>query len=89
MDLTFELTNGKYVANFVAESGFDIHIEKPNGLIYFYQTSVQGTNKAEIKNLKFSYYDKVIDTHCSSPTYPKYIEIRCDVNPTMAVVNFE
>lgn len=87
MELTFTYDSTMYVAEFQASSDFNLHIEKGEGSVVLYQTTVEGSKYDVVKTIA-EYYDKVIDIDFVGTVYPKYIKVESSVLPTMAEVTF-
>ena len=89
MDLNFELSGNKWIAEFEANADFNLHIERqPVGDIYLYQKTA-GSQYDIVK--EFGYYrggDAILDLDFVALVYPKWIKIECDSKPTTAIVTF-
>ena len=87
--LTFLNQGGAYVAEFVATTNFNLHIEKTDGGgLFFYQKSIYDGNYAPIKGIEFGKHDYCLDEDFSGVVYPKYIKIVSNTMPEVAVVTF-
>lgn len=87
MELKFNSNGGAFIAEFVATSDFNLHIEKPSGAIYVFVKSVEN-GKYDSANLHIPAGDSVIDYDFIASVYPKYIMVKSEVEPTLAVVTF-
>lgn len=87
MELNFTKQDDYYVANFEANSNFNLHLEH-NGVFEVYQSSVEGAKPAIVKDLFEHRYDKIVDTAVLVPIPPIYVRIVCNTLPSQAVVNF-
>lgn len=88
MNLTFNKVGNEYVAEFEATGDFNLHIEKDNGYLSVYQSSVAGDNYDGVKGVRMEDLDRVLDIDFTALVYPKYIRIVAGVEPTVAVVTF-
>lgn len=88
MDLEFTQQEDLFVADFAAESDFNLHIEQAEkGFVDMYQSGVQDGRYDLVKSLSH-YHGSVLDCDCTALLYPKYIRIVLRAMPTKAVVTF-
>lgn len=88
MELNFEKNElGKYVAEFTAESDFNLHMESgvPISAV-IYQKSVADGSYAVAANLNGA--GLVVDTDITALVYPKYIKISSDYAVSNCHVTF-
>lgn len=85
MELNFEKNGDMFVAEFVATSDFNLHIEKPTGAIYLFVKSV-GNGKYDSVNVNIPAGDSVIDYDFIASVYPKYLKVVSEVEPSYAEV---
>lgn len=95
MELVFkrseQVLSGKpaYEVEFEASSDFSIHIERPEGGRFLvYQKSVANGKYSLVDGVGYQDYKDVIDIDFVGAVYPKWIKVVSEVEPTMAVVNF-
>lgn len=86
MELTFVKKGEWYEADFTADKDFNLHIEKANGPLNMYQTTVQGGQYEDVRGLNFGLDNTVVDIDFTALVYPKYIRVVSKVMPTLAVV---
>lgn len=86
MTLEFIQVGNKFVAEFKTEADFNLHVEKENGELSVWQTTVEGGKYDVVKTA--APLDKVVDIDFVGVIYPKYIKVTCASLPTMAVVTF-
>jgi hypothetical protein len=95
MELIFkessQVLSGKpvYEVEFEASSDFSIHIERPEGGRFLvYQKSVADGKYDIVDGIGYKDHKDVIDIDFVGAVYPKWIKVVSEVEPTMAVVNF-
>ena len=95
MELIFkessQVLSGKpaYEVEFEASSDFSIHIERPEGGRFLvYQKSVANGKYSLVDGVGYQDYKDVFDIDFVGAVYPKWIKVVSEVEPTMAVVNF-
>lgn len=89
MKIDFIKVGNKYEATFQAESDFNVHIEKEEkSSINFYQKSIAGGQYDSINMPNINHLDNIFDCDFVAVVYPKWIKIVCEVEPTVAEVNF-
>lgn len=88
MDLTFAKNGEWYVADFTADSDFNLHIEKAGGTCYLQQSSVSGGKHAAVRGAAWGRDVDVIDEGVAALVYPMYIRVKTSELPTLAVVTF-
>lgn len=88
MDLNFQKVGSFYVADFTAESDFNVHIEKENGDIFLMQSTIANGEYDYVHNANFNRADSVIDVDFTALVYPKHIRVKSRVLPTKATVTF-
>lgn len=86
MELTFVKKGEWYEADFTADKDFNLHIEKANGSLSMYQTTVQGGQYEDVRGLNFGLDNTVVDIDFTALVFPKYIRVVSKVMPTLAVV---
>lgn len=86
--LTFKKENNFYVCEFIANSDFNLHIEKNDSEIKMYVKTVETANYDRIRDLNILENDNVVDLDFVGSIFPKYIKIESKANPTLAVVTF-
>lgn len=88
MELTFEKTGSKFVAEFEVTGDFNLHVEKPYGKMYMSQRTAGGRyDRIDAFNGNYNFSDNsVIDYDFTALVYPKFIKIESEVEPTVAVV---
>ena len=86
MELTFVKKGEWYEPDFTADKDFNLHIEKANGPLNMYQTTVQGGQYEDVRGLNFGLDNTVVDIDFTALVYPKYIRVVSKVMPTLAVV---
>lgn len=86
MELTFVKKGEWYEADFTADKDFNLHIEKANGPLSMYQTTVQGGQYEDVRGLNFGLDNTVVDIDFTALVFPKYIRVVSKVMPTLAVV---
>ena len=88
MELKFNSNGGAFIAEFVATSDFNLHIEGVNeSEIVIYQRGSESGQYAFVRGAKpYPSYGKVYDFDFVGAVYPKYIMVKSEVEPTLAVV---
>lgn len=87
MEITFELIDGLYTAEFEVKSNCNIHVEREGkGPFFILQ---RGTKTGKYAVVSEEDYNKLtIDVDMLGNIYPKYIKITSVSKPTYAEVNF-
>lgn len=95
MELVFKSSEQEFAGNpayeveFNATADFNLHIERPSGGRFLvFQKSVQNGNYSLVDGVGYQDYKAVFDIDFVGAVYPKWIKIVSEVEPTMAVVNF-
>jgi hypothetical protein len=89
MVLEFTKTDAFYVAEFEAQSDFNVHIERnKSGALFFQQKTTASGNYDSVSQANFAYGDLVIDVDVTALVYPKYMRVVSEVEPTLAEVTF-
>lgn len=90
MNLNFTKVGSKYVAEFEAESDFNLHIERnESGFLFVNQrTTASGKYDSIRGGASFNYGDPVVDVDFTSVVYPKWVQVVSKVEPIRAEVNF-
>ena len=88
MELTFNKEGGVYVATFEAVEDFALHIEKPQGSLQMYQSTVANGGFALVRSFGDRWQTGTIDEVVPVLISPIYIRLVSAVEPTMAVVTF-
>lgn len=89
MELSFVKEGGKYSAEFEVTADFNLHIERDtNGFLFVQQRTASSGQYDSIQGANFTPSDRVVDIDFVGAVYPKWIKIVSEVEPTMAVVNF-
>ena len=89
MELNFTKVGGLYVAEFKVTADFNLHIEKENGPLNIYQSTVEGGKWEDIRGLNLGLDNTVVDMDFTALVYPKHILIESKTLPTMAIVSSE
>lgn len=89
MELNFTKDGNAYVAEFEASGDFNVHIETAEEctLNVFQRTGSSGAF-AQVESVGLRAFDRVKDVDFSGSVYPKTIQIRLVVNPSVATVTF-
>ena len=78
-----------YEVEFEASSDFNIHIERPyDGDFLIFQKSIPNGKYTKVNNVYDLESKTIIDIDLVGAVYPKWIKVVSEVEPTMAVVNF-
>lgn len=78
-----------YEVEFEASSDFNINIERPSdGYFLIFQKSTPNGKYTEVNNVYDLESKTIIDIDFVGAVYPKWIKVVSEVEPTMAVVNF-
>lgn len=90
MNLEFIKEGTKWVAEFEATGEFNLHLEKEEGEVNVFQTTVLGGKPDVTPSLHLGYKDKVMDSDVTALVWPKYIRVEAFTEdaPT-AVVTFK
>lgn len=95
MELVFKRSEQEFAGNpayeveFEATADFNLHIERPSGGRFLvFQKSVQNGRYSLVDGVGYQDYKAVFDIDFVGAVYPKWIKIVSEVEPTMAVVNF-
>ena len=89
MNLQFTQVGNKYVAEFEAQSNFNLHIEREDyGYLHVNQRTTSAGEYDSVKGASFNHGDRVVDIDFIGTIYPKYIQVVSKVMPTMAEVTF-
>ena len=89
MELSFVKEGRKYSAEFEVTADFNLHIERgTNGFLFVQQRTASSGQYDSIQGANFTPSDRVVDIDFVGAVYPKWIKIVSEVEPTMAVVNF-
>lgn len=86
MELEFIKVGSRWVAEFTATGNFNLHIEKGEGSLGIYQSSVEGGKYDYVRQLNIAQYDKIVDVDFVGAIFPKWIKVESKSMPTMAVV---
>jgi hypothetical protein len=89
MELTFTKEGRNYIAEFVATTDFNLHLERnEKGVLFVQQRTSEKGQYDSIRGGDFAPQDKVVDCDFAGVIYPKYIKVVSDVQPSLAVVTF-
>lgn len=90
MDLAFNQTGNKYIAEFMVTGDFNLHIEGVNeGDVRVFQRGSDSGGYALVREATpRPPFGNVYDMDFSGSVYPKYIRVSCLGNPTSATLTF-
>ena len=88
MELKFEKKGSSYVVTFEAVSDFNLHIEKEQGSLQMYQSTVAGDKFDLVDGFGDKWATGTIDIDFTALVFPKYIRLVSAVEPTKAEVTF-
>lgn len=90
MDLTFKKVGEVYVAEFMAEAPFALHLEVPSvGHLRVRQSSVEGAEYALVDEMPIAdQYKPVVDRQFVGDVFPVFMQVETGSLPTLAVVTF-
>lgn len=89
MDLEFKLQEGLYVAEFTADTKFNLHIERASGgLVKIQQRGSYRGEYADIESISKANLPMIIDYDVPVDIAPKYFKIILETAPTLAIVSF-
>ena len=75
MELTFLKDGNKWVAEVEVNADFNLHIEKGNGALSVFQSSIAGGKYDNVSSLYMDTIDGTLDKDVTALLYPKTIRI--------------